>query len=84
MSTDSTPVQTVQSAEPAEILHPQGTTRLQPTAKMVGVHSMTLRRWWANGKFPKPIKVNGLPMFRNAELLAWLEDQRGAGEVEGA
>lgn len=54
-------------------LNPQGYSRIQPTAELIGLHHQTLRRWWKASKFPKPININGIPMFRNAELLAWLE-----------
>ena len=26
--------------------------------KMIGRDRMTLRRWWMDGKFPKPVKLN--------------------------
>lgn len=64
-------------------LHPQGNTRIKPTAELIGLHHQTLRRWWKAGKFPKPINVNGIPMFRNADLLAWLESHT-ANNIEGA
>ncbi|WP_201528200.1 helix-turn-helix transcriptional regulator [Psychrobacter frigidicola] len=54
-------------------LNPQGFSRIQPTAALIGVHHQTLRRFWKAGRFPKPIDVNGIPMFRNADLLSWLE-----------
>lgn len=54
-------------------LNPQGYSRIKPTADIAGVHHQTLRRWWKSGKMPKPVDVNGIPMFRNSELLAWLE-----------
>lgn len=54
-------------------LNPQGYSRIQPTAALIGLHHQTLRRWWKANKFPKPIKVNGLPMFKNIDLLAWLD-----------
>jgi len=54
-------------------LNPQGYSRIQPTAELIGLHHQTLRRWWKAGKFIKPINVNGIPMFRNADILAWLE-----------
>lgn len=54
-------------------LNPQGYSRIQPTAALVGLHHQTLRRWWKANKFPKPIDVNGLPMFKNIDLLAWLD-----------
>lgn len=72
----------VMKTEPTE-LHPLGNTRLKPTADMFGVHTMTLRRWWKEGKFPKPIHINGMPFFRNADLLQWISEQEAAND-EGA
>ena len=54
-------------------LNPQGYSRIKPTADLIGLHHQTLRRWWKADKFPKPIDVNGIPMFRNSDILAWLE-----------
>lgn len=62
-------------------LHPQGQTRIKPTAAIAGVHHQTLRRWWKADKFPKPININGILLFRNADILAWLERQHAASEV---
>lgn len=63
-------------------LNPQGYSRIKPTADIAGVHHQTLRRWWKSDKFPKPINVNGIPMFRNSDLLAWLESHTStASEV---
>tara|TARA_R110002124_G_scaffold286202_1_gene466339 strand:- start:153 stop:407 length:255 start_codon:yes stop_codon:yes gene_type:complete len=63
-------------------LNPQGYSRIQPTAELIGLHHQTLRRWWKADKFPKPINVNGIPMFRNADLLLWLENHTStASEV---
>ena len=62
-------------------LNPQGYSRIKPTAELIGLHHQTLRRWWKVGKFPKPVDVNGVPMFRNADLLAFLERQHSASEV---
>jgi hypothetical protein len=62
-------------------LNPQGYSRIKPTAELIGLHHQTLRRWWKVGKFPKPVDVNGIPMFRNADLLAFLERQHFSNEV---
>ena len=62
-------------------LHPQGQSRIKPTADLIGVHHQTLRRWWQAGKFPKPININGILLFKNADVLAWLEE---AHSTEGA
>ena len=65
---------------PAE-LHPNGQTRIKAAANLIGVHHQTLRRWWKADKFPKPSNINGILLFRNADLLAWLERQHLASEV---
>ncbi|WP_296244750.1 MULTISPECIES: helix-turn-helix transcriptional regulator [unclassified Psychrobacter] len=62
-------------------LNPQGYSRIQPTAELIGLHHQTLRRWWKANKFPKPINVNGIPMFRNSDILRFLESQQSASEV---
>lgn len=62
-------------------MNPHGYSRIKPTAELAGVHHQTLRRWWKADKFPKPTNVNGIPMFRNADILAWLESHHAAVEV---
>ena len=62
-------------------LNPQGYSRIKPTAELIGLHHQTLRRWWKANKFPKPIDVNGIPMFRNSDILRFLENQQSASEV---
>lgn len=62
-------------------LNPQGYSRIQPTAELIGLHHQKLRRWWKANKFPKPIDVNGIPMFRNSDILCFLENQKSASEV---
>ncbi|MEK6219948.1 MAG: helix-turn-helix domain-containing protein [Psychrobacter cryohalolentis] len=62
-------------------LNPQGYSRIKPTAELIGLHHQTLRRWWKAGKFPKPVDINGIPMFKNADLLAFLERQHSASGV---
>ena len=66
-------------------LHPQGQSRIKPTADLIGVHHQTLRRWWKAGKFPKPININGILLFKNADILAWLENaQQASNDIAGA
>lgn len=77
------PSSTQPTTEQPAPLNPQGYSRIQPTADITGVHHQTLRRWWKADKFPKPININGIPMFRNSELLAWLESHT-ANETQGA
>ena len=67
------------------VLHPQGQSRIKPTADLIGVHHQTLRRWWKAGKFPKPININGILLFKNADVLAWLENaQQASNDIAGA
>lgn len=66
-------------------LHPQGQSRIKPTADLIGVHHQTLRRWWKAGKFPKPLEINGILLFRNADVLAWLEEaHQASNDIAGA
>lgn len=61
-------------------LNPQGYSRIQPTAELIGLHHQTLRRWWKADKFPRPIDINGIPMFRNSDILHFIENQQSASE----
>lgn len=62
-------------------LNPQGYSRIKPTAELIGLHHQTLRRWWKADKFPKPIDINGIPMFRNSDILRFIENQQPVSEV---
>ncbi len=61
-------------------LNPQGFSRIKPTADLLGIHHQTLRRWWKSGRFTKPINVNGIPMFRNSDVLRFIENQQSVSE----
>lgn len=50
-----------------------GYTRIMPMADYLGVHHQSVRRWIKQGKMPAPKVVNGLQLFDNAEINAWLE-----------
>lgn len=54
-----------------------GFTRLPHLAQRLGVHSQTIRRWWKNGKFPKPKHINGVLLFANSEVKAWIAQHGG-------
>ncbi len=62
-------------------LHPQGQTRIKAAAALIGVHHQTLRRWWKDDKFPKPINIHGILLFRNADILSFLDSQHANSEV---
>ena len=56
-------------------LHPNGNTRIKDAADIIGVHHQTLRRWWKSGRFMKPTNINGILLFKNSDLIAWVEQQ---------
>lgn len=37
--------------------------------KILGRNRLTLRRWWLEGKFPKPVKLNGTTLAWHAESI---------------
>ncbi|MDE2943788.1 MAG: helix-turn-helix domain-containing protein [Gemmatimonadota bacterium] len=51
----------------------------------VPVHVRTLRRWVANGTFPQPYRFGPsgrVTRWDEAEVEAWVEEQRAPAEVE--
>lgn len=58
----------------------EGYTRIMPMAEYLGVHHQSIRRWIKQGKMPAPKVVNGLQLFNNAEINAWLESQTASYE----
>ena len=61
-------------------LHPQGQTRIKAAAALIVVHHQTLRRWLKSDKFPKPININGILLFRNADILLFLDSQQSTSD----
>ncbi len=50
--------------------------------EITGFHRSTLRRWWEDGKFPRPQKLNGTTLVWPIQLVTqWIEDniKGGAG-----
>jgi prophage regulatory protein len=37
--------------------------------KILGRNRLTLRRWWTDGKFPKPVKLNGTTLVWDTETV---------------
>lgn len=59
-------------------LPPQGMSRAKDVLKFVPVSRTTLWTMVKNGKFPKPTKLSPtITVWRNADVLAWLEAQGG-------
>lgn len=63
-------------------LHPNGNTRIKQAAAIVGVSPITLRRWWQAEppKFMKPTNIHGILLFKNSDLLAFIERQHSKNE----
>ena len=56
-------------------IHPDGQMRIKQAAAILGIHHQTLRRWWKAGKFIKPSNVNGILLFKNSDILAFIDSQ---------
>ncbi len=59
-----------------EPLH--GVAMLTPNelAKLIQVHTRTLRRMRHEGKIPEPVYLNSRPRWRRADIDRWLEEPR--------
>lgn len=51
------PVEATNTAE----LHPQGFSRMKPTADLIGVSVQSIKRWYNAGKFVKPVAYKAMP-----------------------
>jgi len=41
---------------------------------IIGRNRLTLRRWWMEGKFPKPVKLNGNSLVWHSKTINdWIE-----------
>jgi predicted DNA-binding transcriptional regulator AlpA len=50
--------------------------RLKRLARLLDVHPKTVERWVREGKFPQPTYVAGLPRWREAEVMVYLEKNK--------
>ena len=62
-------------AEPTTELPKDGFIKYRPLAERLGVSPLTVRRWVNNDLFPKPHKINGMVLFKNSEVLEWIDNQ---------
>lgn len=54
---------------------PQEILFITDIEKMIGRNRLTLRRWWTDGKFPKPIKLHGTTLaWSKSTIERWIED----------
>jgi predicted site-specific integrase-resolvase len=56
-------------------LDPSGQTRIKPAAALLGVHHQTLRRYWKADKIAAPVNIQGILLFKNSDLLAFIDSQ---------
>ena len=78
---------TTQSNTPtntAPQLAPTGHTRIMALAQYLGIHHQTLRGWIKQKKIPQPRIINGIKLFDNAEILAWLEESKQGSQSNKA
>ena len=74
-----------EDTSPTAELHPLGQTRVLAAAELVGVSRQTLRRWYRAGKFPKPLQINGMLLFKNADLIEWFNNNGSVSkQTQGA
>ncbi|WP_133130829.1 helix-turn-helix transcriptional regulator [Legionella yabuuchiae] len=43
--------------------------------KIIGRNRLTLRRWWLEGKFPLPVKLNGTTLVWHTVIISGWIDQ---------
>lgn len=55
--------------------NPKGITKRKLLAQALNIHPLTISRWIKSNQFPKPTAINRIQYFKNAEVLAWLEQQ---------
>lgn len=53
--------------QPANELFTQQVLFINDVESIIGKDRLTLRRWWMDGRFPKPVKLHGT-------TLAWHKD----------
>lgn len=51
--------------------------------KIIGRNRLTLRRWWAEGKFPHPVKLNGTTLAWHSQVIhEWINKNVKAAGFE--
>ncbi len=48
--------------------------------KLIGRNRLTLRRWWTDGKFPQPVKLNGTTLAWHSDVVyEWIDQNVRVG-----
>ena len=56
-------------------MNPPKMSKIAHAEEMTGFHRSTLRRWWEEGKFPAPHKLNGTTLVWSKEIInQWIEE----------
>lgn len=64
-------------------INPIGMMRAKQVIELVPFGRASLWKFAKDGRFPAPIKVTGgITAWRNADVIAWLEAQSAANDVE--
>ncbi len=62
---------------------PQQILFITDLEKIIGRNRLTLRRWWTDGKFPKPIKLNGTTLAWHSKTVnQWIAEKLSPSENE--
>lgn len=53
---------------------PQQILFINDLEKLIGRSRLTLRRWWEDGKFPRPVKLHGTTLvWYTPTIMDWIE-----------
>lgn len=60
---------------------PQQILFITDLEKIIGRNRLTLRRWWTDGKFPKPVKLHGTTLAWSSETIThWIKNNMQAND----
>ncbi|HRD69007.1 MAG TPA: AlpA family phage regulatory protein [Legionella sp.] len=49
---------------------------IKDVEQLIGRNRLTLRRWWTNGQFPKPFKINGYVLSWDSAIIEqWISQK---------
>jgi len=57
------------------MLPSDGCSRTKAVADFLSVSTGTIAKWADSGAMPKPVYINGIKLFKNAEIHSWLSSQ---------
>ena len=73
--------QSTDTSQTPPAIHPDGQMRIKQAAALIGVSPLTLRRWWQAEKFINPSNMNGILLYKNSDILAFIDSQHANSEV---